>query len=191
MKKLAFAVAAAVLGTAAPAFAQMMQNPPQGQPAPQQMPAQFSPDNTRGPNDQRGLEASIKANNTAWNQQDVQAILNAWIFPATVVTTDGPGNPVYTQVDDAALRAAFTALMNAIPKPAAGQRAAEFKFAGQKIDWVSHQLAVVTYQVNLTQGTGKNMFRKNWKVSQIWTRDPAGWRIRGYVGSGWGDLLKH
>lgn len=188
MKKLAFAVALA-LGTAAPAFAQLATNPPpMGQP---QGPAQFTPDAQKGPNDVRGLTASVKANNTAWNQQDVQAILNAWVFPATVVTTDAQGNPAYVQVDDAALRAAFSAFMAAIPKPTAGQRAAEFKFGGQKIDWVSHTLAIVTYQVNLTQGAGRTMFKKQFKVSQIWTRDPAGWRIRGYVASGWGDLLKH
>lgn len=190
MKKLALAVALCVLGSAAPAFAQLANNPPPPMNQPPQQMAQFSPDAQKGPNDIKGLNDAIKANNTAWNNQEVNAILNAWIFPATVFTTDAAGNPNYVTVDDAALRGAFTALMNSIPKPAAGQRAAEFKFGGQNIQWVSHTLAIVTHQVMLTQGMGKTMFKRQWKVSQIWTRESAGWRIRGYVASGWGDLLK-
>ena len=192
MKKLL--TVAVMLGMAGTAQAQMMNNPPPGQPTPQQPQApaaQFSPDAQKGPEDMKGLNESIKANNTAWDHQDVAAILNAWVLPAAVVTTDAVGNPSYVQVDDAAIRGAFTALFNSIPKPGPGQKAAEIKFGGQKIEWVSHTLAVVTDQVTLQQGAGKTMFKKTWKVSQIWTREPAGWRVRGYVASGWGDLLRH
>ncbi|MBS2028592.1 MAG: hypothetical protein JST54_11870 [Deltaproteobacteria bacterium] len=194
MKKLL--TIAMVMGFAATAQAQMMNNPPPpGQPPPPQQPqapaAQFSPDAQKGPEDVKGLNEAIKANNMAWDHQDVQAILNAWVLPAAVVTTDAVGNPSYVQVDDAAIRGAFTAMFNSIPKPGPGQKAAELKFGGQKIEWVSHTLAVVSDQVTLQQGAGKQMFKKQWKVSQIWTREPAGWRVRGYVASGWGDLLRH
>ena len=191
MKKLVFA---AVLGLASPAFAQMMNGQPPPAP-PQQMPAQptgqFAPDMVKGPDDTRNLEAAIKADNDAWDRQDVQRILSQWLFPATVVTTDPAGNPIYVQVDGATMGAALTAMFAGIPKPGPGQKAAEIKFGGKDQKFVSHTLATVMQQANLTQGAGKTQYKKVWKVSQIWSRDAQGWHVRGYVASGWGDLLRH
>jgi hypothetical protein len=184
-------VAAALLslGICGTAQAQMMNNPPPA--APPAQAAQFSPDAQKAPMDVAGLNASVRANNDAWDHQDVDAILNAWVFPATVFTTDAAGTPSYVQTDAAAARAAFSALFASVPKPGPGQRAAEIKFAGQKIEWVSHTLAVVSHSATLSQGVGKAQFKRQWKVTQVWTREPAGWRVRGYVASGWADLFRH
>ena len=195
MKKLAAAAAVLVLGLAAPALAQMAPTGPvvngPAQPTPTPPSARFAPQPLKN-QDSRGLLATIKANTDAWDHQDTAAIANAWSFPASVVTTDAMGNPVYAQVDAEALKAAFGSLFAEIPKPGPGQRAAEVKFNGQNILWLSNSLAVITHQVNLSQGSGKTMYRQQWKVSQVWARDTQGnWRIRSYVGSGWGDLIKH
>lgn len=192
MKTLSAVVAAAVFGTAVPALAQMAPTGPvvngPAQPAPS---ARFAPQAVKG-QDVRGLVATIKANNDAWDHQDPAAITNAFAFPASVVTTDAQGNPVSAQADAETLKAAFGALFAEIPKPGPGQRAAELKFGGQNIQWLSNNLAVVTHQVNLMQGQGKTMFKQQWKVSQTWARDAQGnWRIRAYAASGWGDLIKH
>ena len=137
------------------------------------------------------LTGAVKAHHDAWSALDPAKVTADWSFPATVVTTDAQGNPGSFQVDEATLKAALGAAFAQVPKPAPGEPSAKINWKAQKMEWQSNTLCTVTVEADLIQGKGKNMFKMSWKTSEIWARDAAGWKIKGYVSSGWSDLLKH
>jgi hypothetical protein len=150
----------------------------------------FAPAMPKGP-DTKGLIAAVKSQHDAWMQMNPDKITPDWIFPAAVLTTDGQGNAVYVQVDEATLKAALNTAFTSLPKPPPGQPTAKVTFKPAKNDFMTNNLATVTSEATLSQGKGKEAIHWNWKVVEIWGHDNGGWKIRGYTASGWGDLLKH
>lgn len=174
---LALAQGAPAAGAAAPA------------PAPT---AKFSPQMPKAaPAMLKEFLAAVKNHHDAWSFLDADKVAADWAFPAALVTTDAQGNPSVFQVDEASLKAALASAFGQVPKPAPGEPAAKINWKNQKIDWQSNTLATVTVEADLVQGKGKNMFKMTWKTTELWARDTAGWKLKGYVSSGWSDLFKH
>jgi hypothetical protein len=167
MKKL---IVAAVFAVSSQVFAQAAG--PAGPTAPGAAPAapqgHFTPQLPKAnPQLTKELTAAVKAHHDAWSLMDPN------------------------QVDDASLKAALGAAFAQVPKPAPGDPSAKINWKSQKLEWQSNSLCTVTVEADLIQGKGKNTFKMSWKTSEIWARDAAGWKVKGYVSSGWSDLLKH
>ncbi len=137
------------------------------------------------------LIGAVKAHHDAWSALDPAKVAADWSFPATVVTTDGQGNPSVFHVDEAGLKSALAAAFAQVPKPAPGEPSAKINLKAQKLEWQSNTLCTVTVEADLIQGKGKNTYKMSWKTTEIWARDAAGWKVKGYVSSGWAELLKH
>jgi len=190
MKKL---LVAAVLAISANAFAQGAP-PPAPAPAPTAVNpnAHFTPQMPKvNPAIIKELIGAVKNHHDGWSLLDANKVAADWSFPAAVATTDAAGNPSYVQVDEASLKAALSAAFAQVPKPAPGEPSAKVTWKNQKIDWLANNLATVSVEADLAQGKGRNMFKMNWKTTEIWAREASGWKVKGYVASGWGDLLKH
>ena len=188
MKRL---LVAAMLATSSLAVAQG--TPPAGAAAPTAAPtAKFTPQMPKtNPAMLKEFLAAVKNHHDAWSFLDANKVAADWAFPAVLVTTDAQGNPSVFQVDEASLKSALTAAFAQVPKPNPGEPAAKINWKNPHIEWQSNTLATVTVEADLVQGKGKNTFKLSWKTTELWSRDSAGWKLKGYVSSGWSDLFKH